>query len=303
MMNIHHLELFYHVAQHGGISRAVRHIPYGIQQPAVSSQIIELEADLGRKLFERNPFRLTPEGEQLLAHIKPFFEDLETVAARLRKGSSPLIRIGGPELVLREYLPAIIQLLRKKNPDVRLSLQSGFTPQLAAWLLDRQIDLAVTPLEGRPPARLSCLRLMRVPLVLLVHKRSKWKAASEIWAQGRITDPLIILPAVETISRLFRKQLQRLRIEWPPTIEASSLEIVTQYVANGYGVGVNVNLPGVARHPQIRVLPLDGFEPLEMAALWHREPTPLIRAVLEESQRYIARNWPEWQCSDHGLQS
>ena len=303
MMNIHHLELFYYVALHGGISRAVRHIPYGIQQPAVSSQIIELEADLGRKLFDRNPFRMTPEGEQLLAHIKPFFEDLETVAARLRKGSSPLIRIGGPELVLREYLPAIIQLLRKKSPDVRLSLQSGFTPQLAAWLLDRQIDLAVTPLEGRPPARLSCLRLMRVPLVLLVHKRSKWKAASEIWAQGRIVDPLIILPAVETISRLFKKQLQRLGIEWPPTIEASSLEIVTQYVANGYGVGVNVNIPGVALHPQIRVLPLDGFEPLEMAALWHGEPTPLIRAVLEEGQRYIAKNWPEWQRSDHGLQS
>jgi len=36
---------------------------YGIQQPAVSSQILLLEADLGRKLFNRNPFRLTPEGE------------------------------------------------------------------------------------------------------------------------------------------------------------------------------------------------------------------------------------------------
>ncbi len=301
MMNIHHLELFYYVACHGGISRAVRHIPYGIQQPAVSSQILLLEADLGRKLFNRNPFRLTPEGEQLLAHIQPFFENLETVAARLRKGSSPLIRIGVPELVLREYLPKIIQLLRKKHPDVRLSLQSGFTPQLEAWLLDRQIDLAVTPLENRPPAHLRCLRLMRVPLVLLVHKRSKFKAATEIWAQGRITDPLIILPAVETISRLFKKGLQRIRIDWPPTIEASSLENVTQYVADGYGIGVNVNLPGVARHPQVRILPLDGFEPLEIAALWHGEPTPLIRAVLEEGQRYIAKSWPEWQCKDQEL--
>jgi len=58
-MNIHHLELFYYVAQHGGISRAVRHIPYGIQQPAVSSQMLLLEEDLGTRLFERSPFRLT----------------------------------------------------------------------------------------------------------------------------------------------------------------------------------------------------------------------------------------------------
>ena len=42
-MNIHHLELFYYVAKHGGIMEAVRQIPYGIQQPAVSSQIAQLE--------------------------------------------------------------------------------------------------------------------------------------------------------------------------------------------------------------------------------------------------------------------
>ena len=37
-MNIHHLELFYFVVKHGGIAGAVRNIPYGIQQPAVSGQ-------------------------------------------------------------------------------------------------------------------------------------------------------------------------------------------------------------------------------------------------------------------------
>jgi DNA-binding transcriptional LysR family regulator len=297
-MNIHHLELFYYVACHGGISRAVQRMPYGIQQPAVSSQILLLEADLGRKLFNRSPFRLTPEGEQLFAFIKPFFENLEPFAARLRKGSAPLIRIGGSEFVLREYLPAIIQLLRKKQPNVRLSLQTGFTPQLEAWLQDRQIDLAITPLENRPPAHLRCLRLMRVPLVLLVHKRSKFKVAEQIWAQGRIEDPLIALPAIETISRRFKKGLRRLRIDWPATIEASSLDIVTQYVANGYGIGVSINMPGVARHPQVRILPLDGFEPLEVAALWHGEPTALVRTVVEEARRYVAQSWSQWQHRD-----
>ena len=35
-MNIHHLELFYYVARHKGIAGAVRNMPYGIQQPAVT---------------------------------------------------------------------------------------------------------------------------------------------------------------------------------------------------------------------------------------------------------------------------
>src|SRR5712672_1311138 len=69
-MNIHHLELFYYVARHGGISEAVRNIPYGIQQPAMSGQVIQLEEFLGVTLFHRRPFALTPPGEDLYEFIK-----------------------------------------------------------------------------------------------------------------------------------------------------------------------------------------------------------------------------------------
>jgi len=131
-----------------------------------------------------------------------------------------------------------------------------------------------------------------------VHKKSRYRTADEIWAQERIPDALITLPAIETISRLFKQGLQRRKIEWSAAIEASSLDIITQYVANGYGIGLNVNLPGVSRHPQVRILPLEGFAPIEMAALWHGEPTPVIHAVLEEGQRYIRQTWPEWQSDD-----
>jgi DNA-binding transcriptional LysR family regulator len=156
----------------------------------------------------------------------------------------------------------------------------------------------VTPLEKRPPKRLNCLRLLRVPLVLLVHRKSKYKSSAELWPQGRITEPLITLPAEEIVSRSFKKGLQRLGIAWPPAIEASSLELITRYVANGHGVGVNVNLPGVSKHAQVRILPLDGFDPIEVAALWHGQPTPVVRAVLEESQKLVRQLWPQWQCDD-----
>jgi DNA-binding transcriptional LysR family regulator len=66
IMNTHHLELFYFVAKHGGIAGAVRNIPYGIQQPAVSGQIAKLEESLGTKLFQRRPFALSPAGIELV---------------------------------------------------------------------------------------------------------------------------------------------------------------------------------------------------------------------------------------------
>ena len=100
-MNVHHLELFYYVAKHQGISAAVRHIPYGIQQPAVSGQMAALESSLGVRLFERVPFRLTAPGRKLFAQIEPFFAGLDGLEDQLRDADRPELRLGASELVLR----------------------------------------------------------------------------------------------------------------------------------------------------------------------------------------------------------
>src|SRR3954467_4971250 len=93
-MNIHHLELFYYVARHRGITEAVRSIPYGIQQPAVSGQVAQLEEYLGVTLFQRRPFALTPAGEKLYGFIHPFFSNVEKLATELQVGTPRQIRIG-----------------------------------------------------------------------------------------------------------------------------------------------------------------------------------------------------------------
>ena len=293
-MNIHHLELFYYVAKHGGISRAVRNMPYGIQQPAVSSQILLLEEDLGVKLFERTPFKLTGEGEELYAFAQPFFENLASMSVRLRKKSAPHLRIAASELVLRDYLPAVVEQVRQQVPKLNLVLRSGFQLEMEKWLMEREVDLAITPLDRKPPGRIRCARLMRLPLVLLVHKKAKIKSAAELWTRGEIAEPLICLPQTEGMTQLFRRGLRERQVDWPQSIEASSMDLVTRYVANGYGIGLSVNAAEVVRHPSVRVLPLQDFESLEIAALWCGEPSPLVRAVVDEAQRYVARQWPEW---------
>src|SRR5215472_4042461 len=136
-MNIHHLELFYYVAKHGGIAEAVRNIPYGIQQPAMSGQIIQLEEFLGTTLFQRRPFALTPAGEELYQFIKPFFENLGPMADKLRGGETQHLRIAASEIVLRDHLPALLQEARRSFPKLKVSLREGYHPQVLN-LLERQ---------------------------------------------------------------------------------------------------------------------------------------------------------------------
>jgi DNA-binding transcriptional LysR family regulator len=79
------------------------------------------------------------------------------------------------------------------------------------------------------------------------------------------------------------------------------MELITQYVANGDGIGVNIALPAVVRHPDVRLLPLDGFGPVELVALWHGEETPVLRTVLDEIRRYVREAWPDAACADTRL--
>ncbi len=158
-MNIHHLELFYYVAKHEGISNAVRKIPYGIQQPAVSAQVIQVENDLGATLFQRRPFELTPAGEELYDFIHPFFANLNSMGEKIRGGVAQTIRIGASGVVFREHLPDLLNAARKEFPGLHPALRVGIQPEIEQWLLANDVDLGVTVLGTKPPAEMKSEKL------------------------------------------------------------------------------------------------------------------------------------------------
>ena len=92
------------------------------------------------------------------------------------------------------------------------------------------------------------------------------------------------LPANESIARNFQDGLARLGVDWFPSIEVSSLDVLEAYVSNGYGIGLTVIVPKTAPGPGVRLLPLPGFPPITIGALWQGKPTPLTQAFLNELQ-------------------
>jgi len=284
-MNIHHLELFYYVARHGGIMPAVRNIPYGIQQPAVSGQIAQLEEHLGTTLFQRRPFSLTPSGKKLFAAIEPFFSSLGDLESELQGGEARYIRIGASGIVLRDHLPDLVQTLRKKFPTLKLALRGGLQPELENLLLKEEIDLAISLVEQKSAPGVRSVPLIDLPLVLLVPRKSQFTDAAQLWALDKISEPLICLPTSETICKNFQAGLARLGVDWFPSIEANSLDLIEAYVAAGLGIGAAVALPKSKPHPEIRVLPLPGFAPIKLGALWRGKMTPLVQSLLDEVKR------------------
>ena len=280
-MNVHHLELFYYVAKHGGISEAVRNMPYGIQQPAISGQVIHLEEFLGVTLFHRRPFALTQQGKDLYDFIQPFFENLTPMAEKLRGGVSQHLRIAASETVLRNFLPEVLQKLRQKFPKLKVTLREGYHPQVVTWLLQQDIDLSLGLLGEKPPTGVNAIPLFKLPLVLLVPKASRLKSVEELWQRDRIEEALITVPSNEPIRRAFQEGLTKRKVDWFSGIEVSSVEMVQTYVANGYGFGVTIHLPNLKLNPKVMPLSLEGFDEVTFGILWQGQRTSLFEALFQ----------------------
>ena len=284
-MNVHHLELFYYVAKHGGIMPAVRNIPYGIQQPAVSAQVSQLEEFLGATLFQRRPFQLTPAGEKLFGFIAPFFANLEKIAGELQGGQLRHLRIGASTVVLRDHVPELLKGVHKKFPGVRISLREGYAARLGELLARDEVDVAITMVDEKPVAGFTSEVLLELPMVLLVGKKSKIKSAEELWARDKICEPLICLPAHETLTRNFQARLTTLGVEWFPAIEASSVDLIETYVAGGLGIGLSVTMPNNKLPMNVRALTLQKFPSVRIGVVWKGKKLPLVNSFLEMARQ------------------
>jgi DNA-binding transcriptional LysR family regulator len=124
-----------------------------------------------------------------------------------------------------------------------------------------ELDVVFSVVDTKPPARLRQMRLTNMPLVLLVPRKSPVRSAQELWTQKRVAETLICLPSTTVVARAFQRELKRRGVVWPQGIEATSVDLIGRYVANGDGIGVSVAKAQIAQPRELRVLPLDDFEP------------------------------------------
>jgi len=286
--NLHHLELFYYVVKSGGVTAAVRSMPYGIQQPAISGQVSLLEAELGVRLFQRRPFKLTPAGQQLYDFLAPFFGKLPEVAAQIAGKASSHLRLAAPAMASREHLPAVIAEIRKRKPELELSLVDAGQRQVFGLLEREEVDLAIVELDVKTPTGIKKEILASLPLVLLLPPGQKMP--KDGLAGLADTRPLIRPPADTAVSRLFSKGLNKHSIHWPSRIEVSTIELVDAYVSQGLGIGVSVRVPGVKFSKGVKPVDLDGFPELVIAGLWRGKLHPLGVEVISRLKE-IAGRW------------
>ncbi|MCB1235138.1 MAG: hypothetical protein KDM91_08715, partial [Verrucomicrobiae bacterium] len=107
---------------------------------------------------------------------------------------------------------------------------------------------------------------------------------------GHLSEPLVSLPPNETISRLFQEGLTRRGLTWEPSMEVSEFGLIPQYVGDGFGWGVTVEIPGVALPETVRRVALPAeFEALAVGILHTGDLKPVAARFVEVAKQYAAQ--------------
>src|SRR5579859_2239944 len=169
-LNYHHLYYFYVVAKSGSIAKACKTLL--LSQPAVSTQLKQLERSLGNPLFDRRNQRLylTEEGRFVLDYAESIFEmgqELqETLKDRPRKGR-PVIRVGILSGTPRAFGHALLECVLDGFPSAHVNVREGQTDELLADLREQRLDVLLTDESIRSQDRevLSNHLVGKVPIV------------------------------------------------------------------------------------------------------------------------------------------
>jgi DNA-binding transcriptional LysR family regulator len=119
--------------------------------------------------------------------------------------------------------------------------------------------------------------------VLLVAKQSGFSRAADVLERDRIDLPLVTLGSIEGISRTFQAGLRQRGVDWPPSLEVGSLDLIARYVAEGFGVGVSLHLPQVKLPAGVKEVPLPEFTPVAFVMMWSGRLSPLSETFIEEA--------------------
>lgn len=278
-MEIHQIRYFLAVAETENFTRASERA--NITQPSLSQQIINLEKELGHKLFHRLGRRavLTEAGASFLGRARRIIGEIDDATRELSDGPDlgRKILVGAIPTVAPYLLPQLFDRCRTEFPHLVIHSREDFRSQLVRSVLEGDLDLALVSLPVKDP-RLSVELLFTEPLLLAVHPQHPFATAAEVTAKDLANQTFVLLGDSSSLTM----QIQRFcgDHDFEPKIGHRCSQIATVKGLVGQGLGISI-LPQVCRAREDR-------STLVYRHLSGREPEREV-AIIRHMQRYQTR--------------
>lgn len=294
-MELHQLRYMVAVADTGNFTRASERCH--ITQPSLSQQILNLEKEVGHKLFHRLGRKavLTEAGATFLERARLILFDVEDAIKVLKDSPSldRVITVGAVPTIAPYLMAPLIERCRETHPNLTVHLREDFRADLTRAVLEGELDLAVVTLPIRE-VRLSVEPLLTESLLLVVGKGHPLSGKSEVTASDLADETFVTMGDSSTLAAQIRSFCGD--HNFSPKIGYRCAQVATLKLFVAMGAGISI-LPQVARLPEDR-------DTLTYLRLSGSAPTREI-GVIRHLQRYQSRGAEQFLAllRDHGRAS
>jgi len=272
-MELRHLKYFLYVAEELNFRKAAERV--GIAQPPLSSQIRDLEKELGVQLFRRvsRGVELTEAGAAFLAEVPAVFKRVAhatKMAKRGGRGEVGQLRVGFTgSTTFNGIVPRSLREFRRAYPEVEVVLEELNTPILLERLRLQRLDAAFIRSGRQTPTGTTRLRLGDETMMALVPAGHRLASQNSIALRDLEGEPMVF-PARSVGPELYDEVINACRrAGFEPIIAqiAPQMTSISNLVAVELGVSIVPAKLANAAVPGVIFLPIAGDAPVAWLTL------------------------------------
>ncbi|WP_174365380.1 LysR substrate-binding domain-containing protein [uncultured Caballeronia sp.] len=265
-MELRHLRYFVTVAEELHFTRAARRI--GIAQPPLTQQIKALEEELGVRLFDRAPGKvtLTAAGRVFFEESRAILESVDKAINRTRlyaQGFAGRICVGFTESA--SFSPAVTASLhrfRESYPDVELRLEENRSTQLVDALRHGRIDAAFVRLPIDAGDDIQFDLISNEQMVLAVNRQHQLASRKSVPLSSLVDEQFILYPRATRLGLTESIILACQKCGFNPNVvqHAPQISSTINLVASSLGVTIVPKCMSTSRPDAVRYLSLKGAD-------------------------------------------
>lgn len=262
-MELQQLRYVLAVADFGNFTRAADFCH--VAQPSLSQQIINLEKELGQKLFHRLGRKavLTEAGSSFLDRARRILFEVDDATREIKDSHNldRFIHVGAIPTLAPTLLPPVIALCRTQFPNLVINVREDFRDEQIRGVIEGELDLALISMPVKDP-RVSVEKILTEPLMLVLSKSHPLASRPKIQVEDIKQERFVMLGGGSSLSQ----EVQRFcgDNQFEPNVVSTCAQIATVKALVSLNGGISI-LPKSTITPEDRgaliVSNLDGRSP------------------------------------------
>ena len=249
----------------------------GLSHSAISLHVKAIEDELQVILVDRSrrPVVLTDRGTAVVERARHIFEIYDEILSL--SSSEHLVgslRVGVVPTAQINLLPPALAQLRAAHPQLRISVMTGLSAELAQQVRNREIDVAIVTEPDEPLEGLRTRVVCREPYFVIAPPSGEAGTDAELLT----SHPFIWFSPKTWAGHQIQRMLNRRKIYVRDVMEANSLEAIESLVKHGLGASI---VPKRACAPpfanDLRVVPFGTPQEVRALAMVERSSNPRAR--------------------------